>query len=215
MAKRRKVNNLLALAVLALAAERPMHPYEMASLLRERGKHLSIKINWGSLYTVVGNLEKHGFIEATETVRAGRRPERTLYSVTEAGRAELRDWLRELLGTPEKEYRRFEAALSLLAGLPPGEVAELLSDRLRTLDAQVREHAALLEQWGKEIPRLFLIEAEYDLAMLRAEADWVRGLLREIESGSMPGLAGWRQFHETGQLPPEILELMERGGEPD
>lgn len=215
MAKRRKVNNLLALAVLSLATERPTHPYEMASMLRERGKHLSIKINWGSLYTVVGNLEKHGFIEATETVRAGRRPERTVYRATEAGREELRDWLRELLGTPEKEYRRFEAALSLLAGLPPDEVAELLAQRLRTLEAQLAEATQTLDRWSKEIPRLFLIEGEYDVAMLRAEADWVRGLLAEIQTGSLPGLAGWRGFHETGQLPPEVLELVERGREPD
>jgi DNA-binding PadR family transcriptional regulator len=215
MAKRRKVSNLLALAVLALAAERPTHPYEMASLLRERGKHLSIKINWGSLYTVVGNLEKHGLIEATETVREGRRPERTVYTITDTGREELRDWLRELLGTPEKEYRRFEAALSLVAGIPPDEVAELLAQRLRALDTQISETAQKLEQWGKEIPRLFLVEAEYDLALLRAEADWVRGLLEEIQSGSMPGLAGWRAFHETGQLPAEIIELMGREGQPD
>src|SRR5919198_2129085 len=86
VAKRRKVGNLLALAVLALVAERPMHPYEMASTLRERGKDVSIKINWGSLYTAVQNLEKHGFIDATETTRQGRRPERTVYRITDAGR---------------------------------------------------------------------------------------------------------------------------------
>jgi DNA-binding PadR family transcriptional regulator len=215
MAKRRKVGNLLALAVLALAAERPMHPYEMATLLKERGKDQSIKINWGSLYTVVGNLEKHGLIEATETVRAGRRPERTVYSITATGLAEMRDWLRELLGAPEKEYRRLEAALSLLAVLPPAEVAELLAQRLDALEAQIAEYTQALEHWGKEIPRLFLIEGEYDLAMLRAEADWVRGLLAEMQDGSLAGLAGWRTFYETGQLPPEMRELSERGAEPD
>lgn len=209
MAKRRKVGNLLALAVLALAAERPMHPYEMVTLLRERGKDQSMKINWGSLYTVVGNLEKHGFIEATETVREGRRPERTVYTITEAGLAEMRDWLRELLGTPEKEYRRFEAALSLLAGLPPGEVAGLLAERLRRLEAQIAENDQALARWGEQIPRLFLIEGEYDLAMLRAEAQWVRGLLAEIQDGSLPGLAGWHAFHETGQPSTDLPELSE------
>lgn len=215
MAKRRKVNNPLALAVLALAAERPMHPYEMASLLRERGKDQSIKINWGSLYTVVGNLERHGFLQATETTRAGRRPERTVYAITEAGREEMADWLRELLGTPEKEHRRLEAALSLVAGLPPDEVVALLTQRLHGLDARIADYEAGLQEWGKEVPRLFLVEAEYDLAMLRAEAEWVRGFLREIESGSLPGLAGWRAFHETGQVPPEVVELLERGRDPD
>ena len=91
MARRRRVNNLLALAILTLLGERPMHPYEIATLLRERGKAGSIKINWGSLYTVVQNLEKHGFVEAAGTARSGRRPERTVYAITKAGRAELDD----------------------------------------------------------------------------------------------------------------------------
>src|SRR5215469_18180245 len=97
MAKRRKMGNLLALSLLSLLAQRPMYPYEMAQTLRARGKDQNFKINWGSLYTVVANLEKHGFIEATSTEREGRQPERTTYRITEAGKAELFDWLRELL----------------------------------------------------------------------------------------------------------------------
>src|SRR5271168_3248138 len=102
VAKRRKVGNLLALALLSLLAQEPMYPYEMAQTLRARGKDRSIKINWGSLYTVVQNLEKHGFVETVEVVREGRQPERTTYQITEAGRAELMDWLRELLSVPER-----------------------------------------------------------------------------------------------------------------
>lgn len=210
MAKRRKVNNLLALAVLALAVERPMHPYEMATLLRERAKDQSIEIKWGSLYTVVRNLEKHGFLEATERLREGRRPERTVYRATDAGRAEMEDWLRELLGTPEKEYPRFEAALSLLPGLPPEEVRQLLTQRLATLDATIAGTGAALHEHGRHLPRLFLIEYEYYLALQRAEADWVRSLLAELIDGSFPGLDLWRRFHETGQVPPELLDQIER-----
>src|SRR5215468_754563 len=102
MAKRRKVGNLLALALLSLLTQAPMYPYEMAQTLRARGKDQSIKINWGSLYTVVQNLEKHGFIEAASTEREGRQPERTTYRISEAGRAELADWLTELLGVPDE-----------------------------------------------------------------------------------------------------------------
>src|SRR5437763_3152608 len=103
MAKRRKVANLLALAVLGTVVQRPMHPYEMASMLRERGKDKDLPIKWGSFYTVVRNLEKHGLIEATETARLGARPERTVYAITDDGRAELIDWVRELISTPERE----------------------------------------------------------------------------------------------------------------
>src|ERR1700683_821767 len=93
VAKRRKVSNLLALSLLNLLMQRPMYPYEMASTLRQRGKDQSIKINWGSLYTIVQNLEKYGFIEAVEVAREGRQPERTTYQITEAGRGELMEWV--------------------------------------------------------------------------------------------------------------------------
>ena len=217
-AEQRKVSNLLALSLLTLLMmERPMYPYEMAAVLRERGKDQSRKINWGSLYTVVQNLEKHGFIEAVEVAREGRQPERTTYQITDAGRTELTDWLRELLSEPEREYTRFEAALAESAVLPPDELIELLQQRLDALEAGNAEHQAGLEALTNQIPRLFLIESEYYLAQRRAEAEWVRGLLKEFTDGTFPGLNDWRHFHATGEIPEDVLALIEgqREGAPD
>jgi DNA-binding PadR family transcriptional regulator len=217
-AGRRKVSNLLALSLLTLLMmERPMYPYEMAAVLRERGKDQSRKINWGSLYTVVQNLEKHGFIEAVEVAREGRQPERTTYQITEAGRTELKDWLRELLSEPEREYTRFEAALAESAVLPPDELIDLLQQRLDALEAGNAEHQAGLDALTNQIPRLFLIESEYYLAQRRAEAEWVRGLLKEFTDGTFPGINAWRHFHATGEIPQDVLALVEaqRKGAPD
>src|ERR1700684_2186926 len=105
MAKRRKVGNLLALSLLTLLAQRPMYPYEMAQTLRARGKDQNFTINWGSLYTVVANLAKYGFIEEAGTVRDGRQPERTTYQITSRGLDELGDWVTELLRVPGDESR--------------------------------------------------------------------------------------------------------------
>ena len=99
-----------------------MHPYEMATTMRQRGKHESIKLNYGSLYNVVQSLERAGLIESQETEREGRRPERTVYRLLDAGRVELIDWLSEMLSTPAKEFTQFEAGLSLLPCLPPEDV---------------------------------------------------------------------------------------------
>jgi DNA-binding PadR family transcriptional regulator len=88
---RRRVSNPLALAVLSCLSERPMHPYEISTTLRSRGKEQSIKLNYGSLYSVVESLQKHGLIESRETTRKGRRPERTVYEITDAGAAEFED----------------------------------------------------------------------------------------------------------------------------
>jgi DNA-binding PadR family transcriptional regulator len=210
MAKRRKVSNLLALALLSLLAQRSMYPYEMAQTLRARGKEEAIKINWGSLYTVVQNLEKNGFIEATGTVREGRQPERTTYQITAEGRAELRDWMRDLLSNPEDEYGGFMAALSEGGILPPDEVTELLGKRLATLDRRNAEQEADLRQWSQRLPRILLVESEYQLAMRKAQAGWVRGLITEITEGTISGMDLWRQIHETGEFPEEMKELDEQ-----
>jgi DNA-binding PadR family transcriptional regulator len=210
MAKRRKVGNLLALSLLTLLTQRPMYPYEMASMLRERGKDNAIKVNWGSFYTVVQNLEKYGFIEAVEVVREGRQPERTTYRITDAGRAELMDWMRELLSVPEREHTRFEAALGESAVVPPDELIGLLQQRLEALEEANGRLQAELATLVAQLPRLFLIESEYYLAQRRAEEDWIRGLLKEFTDGTFPGLDDWRRFHATGEVPDYVQELAEQ-----
>jgi DNA-binding PadR family transcriptional regulator len=212
MARRRKVNNLLALSLLTLLTERPMYPYEMASMLRDRGKDNAIKINWGSFYTVVQNLEKYGFIEAVEVAREGRQPERTTYQITATGRDELKDWLRELLSVPEREHTSFEAALGEAAVLPPDELIDLLRQRLATLEKANGELGAELRMLRTQLPRLVLIESEFYLAQRRAEEQWVRGLLKEFTDNTFPGLDAWRRFHATGEIPDEILALIEQEG---
>jgi DNA-binding PadR family transcriptional regulator len=209
VAKRRKVGNLLALSLLSLLAQRPMYPYEMAQTLRTRGKEQNFKINWGSLYTVVQNLEKYGLIEAAATDREGRQPERTTYQITKSGRAELRDWMGELLSVPEDERGGFVAALSEAGILPPDEVIGLLTTRLATLDKDNARQQADLRLWAERVPRLLLIEAEYQLAMRVAQAKWLRGLLGELVAGTISGMDAWRHMHETGELPPEFVELEE------
>ncbi|KAA9379121.1 PadR family transcriptional regulator [Microbispora cellulosiformans] len=215
MAGRRKVNNLLGLAVLSTVVQRPMHPYEMATLMRARGKDRDMGVKWGSLYTVVRNLEKHGFLEVEGTVREGAHPERTIYRITDAGRAELADWVRDLIADPEPERPRFEAALSVCGVLPPDELTGLLRRRLALLEEDVAAQREALAEWRRETPRLFLVEAEYDLAVREAEAAWIRSFVEELTSGAFPDLPMWRAWHESGRMPPEMAELAERGLTPD
>ena len=194
---RRRVSNPLALAILGCLTERPMHPYEISTTLRERGKEGSIKLNYGSLYAVVESLQKHHLIEAQATTREGRRPERTVYAITPAGVEEFEDWLAELLSTPVKEYLAFEAGLSLAAALPPDEVARLLDHRAERLRIDIRAMEAMHDvARERNLPELFLVESLYRLAMLTAELDFVTKLVRDIRSGTLGGAQAWRHMHE-------------------
>ena len=154
---RRKVSNPLALAVLACLAERPMHPYEMSTTMRERGKHESIKLNYGSLYSVVQSLQKHGLIAPRETVKDGRRPERTVYEITSAGRLEFVDWLSELIGTPVEGLPGVRGRPVADRRPAPGRRVRLLQQRSAQLRSQL-QGGAELRRYAAEmgVPELFL-----------------------------------------------------------
>jgi DNA-binding PadR family transcriptional regulator len=204
MAGKRKVGNLLALAVLSYLSGQPMHPYELGRTLREHGDDRSIKFNHGSLYMVIGQLAKAGFITEQETSRAGQRPERTVYTLTDAGRDELRDWLADLVGQPQHEYPAFVAALSLIAALPPSQVLALLRTRLGHLAQQQAEARALIDTaLADGVPGLFLIEEEYRLALLEADSAFTTRLVGRITDPATDWTGLWAGFHGENAPTPQ------------
>ncbi len=197
---------MLALAVLGLLNERPMHPYEMSTTMRERHKEDSIKLTYGSLYTAVDALARNGYITARETVREGRRPERTIYEITPAGRTELYDWMSELVSTPAKEYLRFEAALSMLAVLTPEDTVRLLTERRNRLMLQIEHsHAGEALAVHKGLPRLFTLETEYFSALTEAELRYVDELISEIANRTLDGIRIWDAIHTRGETDPDRI----------
>lgn len=201
-------SNPLALAVLISLYERPMHPYEVASTLRQRQKHESVKLNYGSLYAVVASLEKRGLIVPLETAREGRLPERTVYELSAAGKIEMHDWLADLVATPTKEYPAFEAALCFLPALAPDEAVALLDQRAQYLALEIAKEESAREFVEKiRLPRLFWIEGQYRLALRRAELEYVRSLARDIRSGALEGTDFWRSVHDNPDAPIVYPEL--------
>lgn len=192
---RRKISNTLALAVLGLLQEKTMHPYEMASTLRERGKDSSFKVNTGSLYDTVQSLLRHGWITEVETVRDGRRPERTVYATTDVGQQEFVNWIDELIRTPVTEYPKFMAAVSYLGALGPERAVEALGERVRHLDRRIEEGQRMLDETVGTglLPRLFMIEGEYALHSLQAERAWTRRTRDEIRDGTLR----WPEIEQT------------------
>ena len=186
----------------------------MISLMHERGKHESVRLRYSSLYSVVETLQREGLIVPLETRREGRRPERTVYALTEAGRAEFLCWLRELLREPVKEYTQFAAGLSFLPALPPDEAVALLKERARLLEEEVEGMRARIDDAVEQgVARLFLVEAEHELVLREAELGWVRELVPEIEDGTLAGMPQWRSFHSEHEW--MSAEQQEKGATDD
>ena len=178
--------NLWALTVLCLLRERPRHPYEMQRLIRQRGNDNFLDLKRGSLYHAIARLQRAGLIEAVETRREGRRPERTVYKLTEAGENAVLGWLRDLLAKPGQVSTPFFAALSFLAQLRPEDVLAQLGARAERLEAQLAGADTVLRELLPRLGRLVLVELEYTQAMRRAELEWVRAVSEDIRTGRLP-----------------------------
>ena len=178
--------NPLALAVMALLHEQPLHPYEIACTMRRRHLEESIKLNYGVLYHTVETLRQLGLITPVETEREGRRPERTVYALTDAGRERFLGSLRDLIRRPAREYRRFEAGLCFLWHLPAEEAVALLRERACALAEEVEGYDDLCAALHKRgLGRLALVELEYAQALRRAELAWVQRLVDDVTSGAL------------------------------
>jgi len=188
----------LGLSVLELLDEEPMHPYEMATRMRIRHHDEFIRLNFGTLYHTVEVLERNGWIVPLEREKEGRRPERTIYQLTDAGREVLTRTLADLLRRPNKEYPQFAAGLMFMHHLRAHEAAAHLKERAEALERIIEKFDSVLSELLREgVTRLALIEVEHKIAMLDAERRWVRKLEEEINSGRLEWKVGMGSGHEA------------------
>jgi DNA-binding PadR family transcriptional regulator len=183
--KKNRGRDLWDLTILCLLRIRPMHPYEMQRLIHEWHKDDYLDLKRGSLYHAIERLRRAGWIEALEKGRQGRRPERTVYRLTESGAHGTLDWLCELLAKPLREPTQFFAALSFLPHLSPDNVLDRLRERVGLLEAEVAHLTEVLNMMVPRIGRLVLVEVEYARAMRQAEAAWVKSLMDDLRSGAL------------------------------
>ena len=174
----------LAVAALALLAERPSHPYEMYQTLMQRSEDRLVKVRPGSLYHTVDRLEAHGLVRATGTEREGNRPERTTYEITDEGTRSLGERITEIIGTPVNEYPEFPLGLGEAHNLLLETVVALLRKRVSLIraDTAVLDDAVEhLTQRG--VPAKYWVDVRYQRALAAADADLLESLIADLESG--------------------------------
>jgi len=176
----------LALAVLTLLDEAPMHPYRMQQLITLRGKDQVVNVSQrASLYTTIDRLSREGLVRVTETERDGQRPERSIYEITDEGRAAAREWMADMLSAPKRDYPEFPAALAHVPLLEPAEAAHLLRIRRDHITAEVGEIRAELAAVAGFLPRVVLLDTELRLRTRSAELDFLDDVLADLDSGGM------------------------------
>jgi DNA-binding PadR family transcriptional regulator len=174
----------LAMAVLELLLEKPMHPYEMAQVLRTRHIEARANVKPGSLYHAVERLESHGHIEVVDTQREGRRPERTVYGVTEAGRDAFTARAKAMIGTTVPEYPEYASGLSALNELDREDALAELRTRALKLQAEAAAEQVIMDSLAaKPLPAVYWLDVRYIAARRAFELAWTNQLIEDITTG--------------------------------
>jgi DNA-binding PadR family transcriptional regulator len=176
----------LALAILGLLEDGPLHPYGMQRLIKRWRKDEVINVGQrATLYKVINRLSEAGLIKPSSTTRDHLYPERTSYELTGTGRALRQQWMAEVLSAPRNEFPEFPAALSFLPLLTPESVRELLKTRREHLKQRLAERDALIASAGFRLPRATMLETEYLHAVTEAEIRWLDNVLAGLDDGSI------------------------------
>jgi DNA-binding PadR family transcriptional regulator len=183
------------MAVLGLLCGGPLHPYRMQRLLKEWGKDQVINVGQrSSLYRTINRLYDTGLIAVRHTERDKAYPERTVYELTSTGRRLVLEWIDEMLSTPRNEFPQFPAALSFAMLIGPQGALAALEHRAETLRKTVDHVDAELNQHSATLPRAALLETEYQRAVTAAELSWVKGVVDDLQRGTL----SWSQTDFPG-----------------
>jgi DNA-binding PadR family transcriptional regulator len=181
----------IALAILTMLYEEPMHPYRMQQLIKDRGKNEVINVTQrASLYQTINRLEREELITARSVSRDENRPERTVYELTDAGRVTMVDWMRQIISTPSPEFPDFPAALSVLAVLTAKDARQQLERRVTALESELKRLDGIIAE-TTNLPRLFVLEMELIRANCVTELKWVRSVVEDLRSGKLTWNEKW------------------------
>ncbi|GAB2566395.1 PadR family transcriptional regulator [Nocardia heshunensis] len=177
----------LAMAVLGILHLEPMHPYAIQRRIKEWGKDKVVNVGQrAQLYKTIARLQEAGLVSVRETGRDQQYPERTVYEITDAGRAACLTWINEMISTPRNEFPEFPAALSFLMLLGPDDARVELDKRATALRATLAEIESGMEQAQQYgLPRITMLEDEFQRAVTAAELRWLEGVLEDLAAGRL------------------------------
>lgn len=171
------LHSKLSLPTLGLLLEQADHPYGLTSRLNNRYRHLHASRS--SITTLAKSLADADLITPRAPERAGKRPPRTVYDLTDAGIAHMQHRIEEIIRTAPAMDADFVTALAYIGLLSKVLAEDAVDERARRIWQEIGD----LKDIPAAIAEIKMIEVDYWLRMLTSEATWLEEFRDRIESG--------------------------------
>ncbi len=181
-------------ALLGLLARAPSSGYDLIRNMEE-----PVGFFWharrSQIYPALADLERAGLV-THETVTQEERPNKKVYQITEAGRAELARWVTTPLPRP-KDRDEFMLKVYSIWLADPGQAADLIhaheEHHARRLELYEAKRADMERAWGPELRRIMSPRfASYatlrrGIEYERGYVEWCRWLAGALDAGMSEG----------------------------
>ena len=172
-----------ATMLLGIIYEKPLNAYEITKMLDYMNIKWWFHIADSTVYATLKNLEKKGLLDGA-VEKIGNMPDRTVYSLTEKGEAELRKTIRESILQFSYDTNMFTIAAFLMDILGVEEKKELLKKRLHVLQAYlagIKKQDS--ESWEQEVPASHVANVKRMMDIVNAEITGTERLLSACGEG--------------------------------
>jgi DNA-binding PadR family transcriptional regulator len=160
--------------LLALLVAEPSYGYQLRARLRFALGPLAESLNAGHVYVTLGRLERARLV-SSERVEQSDRPDRKAYSLTDAGRDRVGEWLRDT-SWPKPAPADFHLKLVAAATARLADPVRLVDlQRHALLEALAAAQRAALAEEGETVAALLL---EGVVLRLQADVRWLEACAR-------------------------------------
>lgn len=172
-------NKALQLVVLGFLDREPTHPYGLVASLKGLGAESWMRLNPSAIYYTVERLAEAGYVRASARLEGEGRPDRTVYEITDEGRALLPGLVRERFTALIPMHPPMYPALLFAESLPPAELTRALDDRILMLEGVIEMLEGHLS-YDRAFSRTLRQLLKHALALNRAEVKWCAEFKQEL-----------------------------------
>lgn len=165
----------LCLGILALG---DATGYEIKKLVADGAFSFFSEASYGSIYPALSRLMEEGLVTCREEAQDGK-PDKKIYSLTEAGRAELTKALQKDPG-PDRQRSEFLASLLFAEAVSPERVNQLINDRIKHHEERIH---ALTEMAETELTPASNFVLGYGLAVQKAALSYLEANRSKLFEG--------------------------------